>query len=69
MNKTALRAKPLGIGVRGHDPEAWHIADGKLCLTVDKDVQKKWQQDVGGNIKKAELIRPSIRNKTPKSLA
>ena len=51
------------------DPDAWHIADGKLYLNVNKDVQKKWLQDVSGNNKKAEQIWPSIRNKTPKSLA
>jgi YHS domain-containing protein len=51
------------------DPEAWHIADGKLYLNVNKDVQKKWLQDVSGNNKKADQIWPSIRNKTPKSLA
>ena len=51
------------------DPDAWHIADGKLYLNVNKDVQKKWLLDVSGNNKKAEQIWPSIRNKTPKSLA
>ncbi len=51
------------------DPDAWHIADGKLYLNVNKDVQKKWLQDVSGNNQKAEQIWPSIRNKTPKSLA
>ncbi len=51
------------------DPDAWHIANGKLYLNVNKDVQKKWLQDVSGNNKKAEQIWPSIRNKTPKSLA
>jgi len=51
------------------DPDAWHIADGKLYLNVNKDVQKKWMLDVSGNNKKAEQIWPSIRSKTPKSLA
>lgn len=51
------------------DPDAWHIADGKLYLNVNKDVQTKWLQDVSGNNKKADVIWPSIRNKTPKSLA
>ncbi len=51
------------------DPNAWHIADGKLYLNVNKDVQKKWLQDVSGNNKKAEQIWPTIRDKTPKSLA
>jgi YHS domain-containing protein len=51
------------------DPQAWHIADGKLYLNVNKDVQKKWLQDVSGNNKKAVRIWPTIRDKTPKSLA
>ncbi len=51
------------------DPDAWHIADGKLYLNVNKDVQKKWLQDVSGNNKKSDQIWPTIRNKTPKSLA
>jgi YHS domain-containing protein len=50
------------------DPDAWHIADGKLYLNVNKDVQKKWLLDVSGNNTKAAQIWPSIRNKTPKSL-
>ncbi len=50
------------------DPDAWYVADGKLYLNVNKDVQKKWLQDVSGNNKKAEQIWPSIRNKSPKSL-
>jgi hypothetical protein len=51
------------------DPQAWHIADGKLYLNVNKDVQKKWLEDVSGNNKKAVQIWPTIRDKTPKSLA
>lgn len=51
------------------DPNAWHIADDKLYLNVNKDVQKKWLQDVPGNNKKADEIWPQIKGKTPKSLA
>ncbi len=50
------------------DPQAWAIVDDKLYLNVNKDVQKKWQQDVSGNNKKAEQHWPIIRGKTPKSL-
>jgi YHS domain-containing protein len=51
------------------DPAAWHIAGDKLYLNVNKDVQKKWLEDVNGNNKKANQNWPGIRNKTPKSLA
>jgi YHS domain-containing protein len=50
------------------DPAAWHIHDGKLYLNVNKDVQKRWLQDVPGNNKKADAVWPQIKDKTPKSL-
>ena len=50
------------------DPTAWHIHDGKLYLNVNKDVQKKWLEDVPGNNVKANANWPEIKNKTPKSL-
>lgn len=51
------------------DPQAWRIVDGKLYLNVSKDVQKKWLEDVPGNLNKAEQAWPQIRDKTPKSLS
>lgn len=51
------------------DPAAWTIADGKLYLNVNKDVQKKYLEDVSGNNKKADMNWPGLRNKTPKSLS
>lgn len=50
------------------DPNAWTVADGKLYLNVNKDVEKKYREDVTGNNKKAEANWPQLRNKTPKSL-
>lgn len=50
------------------DPTAWTVADGKLYLNVNKDVQKKYLEDVSGNNKKAAANWPQLRNKTPKSL-
>lgn len=50
------------------DPSVWHVANGKLYLNVNKDVQKKWLEDVNGNNVKADGYWPEIRNKTPKSL-
>lgn len=50
------------------DPSVWHVEGGKLFLNVNKDVQKKWLEDVNGNNVKANVNWPQIRNKTPKSL-
>lgn len=36
----------------GIDPDAWKIVDGKLYLNYSKSVQKTWEQDVPGNIRK-----------------
>ena len=49
---------------KGHtasiDPEAWKIVDGKLYLNYSKGVQKKWEQDVPGNIVKADKNWPDL---------
>lgn len=50
------------------DANAWHIADGKLYLNLNKDVQSAWLKDVPGNNKTAEANWPKIATKTPKSL-
>jgi len=42
------------------DPDAFHIADGKLYLNLNKAVQKKWYEDVPGNIKSANRIWSGI---------
>lgn len=42
------------------DPEAWRIVDGKLYLNYDREVQKLWEQDVPGNIRKADANWPRI---------
>ncbi len=41
-------------------PEAWEIVDGKLYLNYSLDVQQQWQEDVPGNIAKADGQWPSI---------
>ncbi len=38
------------------DPQAWHVADGKLYLNFSPEVQEKWLE------KKAELIQSGARN-------
>ena len=42
------------------DPEAWKIVDGKLYLNYDQDIQRKWAQDIQGNIAKAEANWPGV---------
>jgi len=46
------------------DPLAWHIEDGKLYLNLNKQVQKKWFEDVPGNIVTAERNWHGIHNLT-----
>ena len=43
------------------DPQAWTVVDDKLYLNYSKDVQKQWQEDVPGNITKADTNWPKIR--------
>ncbi|STQ90781.1 YHS domain-containing (seleno)protein [Iodobacter fluviatilis] len=50
------------------DPEAWKIVEGKLYLNVTKQVQKKWLEDLPGNINKAYQEWPAIKDKAPKTL-
>lgn len=45
------------------DPEAWKIVDGKLYLNYSKDVQKKWEQDIPGFIKKGNENWPKLIKK------
>jgi YHS domain-containing protein len=45
------------------DPEAWKIVEGKLYLNYNKDVQKMWEQDVPGNIKKGVENWPRLIKK------
>jgi len=41
-------------------PEAWRIVDGKLYLNYSKGVQATWEQDVPGNIAKADKNWPKV---------
>jgi YHS domain-containing protein len=43
------------------DPQAWAVVDDKLYLNYSLDVQKQWQDDVPGNITKADANWPDIR--------
>jgi YHS domain-containing protein len=43
------------------DPQAWAVVDDRLYLNYSQDVQKRWQEDVPGNIAKADANWPGIR--------
>lgn len=42
------------------DPEAWKIVDGRLYLNYDLEVQKLWEQDVPGFIRRADENWPRL---------
>lgn len=50
------------------DPLAYKVVNGKLYLNVNKDVQKRWLDDVPGHIATAEKNWPGLKNKAPKGL-
>lgn len=45
------------------DPDAWKVVDGRLYLNYDKSVQKAWEKDVPGNIKKGDSNWPKVLGK------
>jgi len=82
-NRDAFRADPakyapqfggycaMGVALNKKldvDPMAWHIEGGKLYLNLNKQVQKKWFEDVPGNITTAERNWSGIRNLTAAEL-
>lgn len=42
------------------DPRYWKIIDGKLYLNYDASVQKKWEADIPGFIKRADANWPKL---------
>jgi len=42
------------------DPTAWKIVDNRLYLNYDRKVQARWEQDVPGNIAKADANWPAV---------
>lgn len=42
------------------DPNVWSITDGKLYLNFNQSVQRSWNQDVPGNISKANANWPRV---------
>lgn len=45
------------------DPRFWKIVEGKLYLNLSADIQEAWNKDVSGNIKKAEVNWPGLKDK------
>lgn len=41
-------------------PKHWHVRDGKLYLNFNKRIQKKWDADIPGFIKRADANWPEI---------
>ncbi|MDP1650976.1 MAG: YHS domain-containing (seleno)protein [Rubrivivax sp.] len=49
-------------------PQAWRVVGGRLYLNVNKDVQKRWLDDVPGNLATAEKNWPRLKDRVPKTL-
>jgi len=47
------------------DPTAWKVVDNKLYLNYDHEIQKKWSEDIAGNIKKALEKWPAASKTKP----
>lgn len=50
------------------NPEVWKVQDGTLYLNLDRNIQKQWEKDVPGHIKKANSNWPDIKDKAPGDL-
>lgn len=44
------------------DPEIWKIVGGKLYLNLDPNIQKEWEKDIPGHIRKADGTWPKIKD-------
>ncbi|MBP0017205.1 MAG: hypothetical protein J7647_06550 [Cyanobacteria bacterium SBLK] len=42
------------------DPEAWKVVNDKLYLNYNKGVQRRWEKDIPGNIRKANANWPGV---------
>lgn len=50
------------------DPEVWRIVDGTLYLNLDRGIQRTWEKDVPGYIKKADVNWSEIKDKAASDL-
>jgi YHS domain-containing protein len=44
------------------DPTAWNIVDDKLYLNYSHAIKRRWEQDIPGNIAKADANWPAVLN-------
>ena len=42
------------------DPDAWRIVDGKLYLNYSRSVQRLWEEDIPGNVRRADGNWPRL---------
>lgn len=42
------------------DPNAWRIVDDKLYLNYSRNIQRRWERDIPGNISKANANWPEL---------
>ena len=50
------------------DPEVWKIVESTLYLNLDNKIQGIWKKDILGNIQKAEVNWPKIKDKKASDL-
>ena len=50
-------------------PEVWKIKNGVLYLNLDKNIQAKWEEDLNGNINKADKNWKQIKDTSAEILA
>jgi len=50
------------------DPTIWKVVNDRLYLNVNADAFRMWQQDIPGNLTKADATWPKIKDKRPDSL-
>ncbi|NJK62789.1 MAG: YHS domain-containing protein [Synechococcaceae cyanobacterium SM2_3_1] len=42
------------------DPQAWSIVDDQLYLNFNRNIQRRWERDIPGNIAKADANWPGV---------
>lgn len=50
------------------DPEAWKIVDDQLYVQANERAQWVWEEDIPGNIAKADGFWPDVMDKAPATL-
>ena len=44
----------------GVDPQAWRVVDGRLYLNYNRDIQRRWESDIPGQIAAANRNWPGV---------